>query len=91
MTVIKPISALRNHTKEITNLCHEHDEPVYLTINGEGDLVIMTIDHYEKLKEQIDLFKKLSVAQEQSLNKDKRITHKEVIKKMEQYLINHDK
>ena len=62
MPIIKSISSLRNRTREIATICHDQDEQVYLTTNGEGDLVVMSIDHYERLKAQVELFEKLSVA-----------------------------
>ena len=43
MPIIKPISSLTNKTREIATICHEQDEPVYLTTNGQGDLVVMSI------------------------------------------------
>ena len=60
MPIIKPISALRNKTREIASLCHQEDEPVYLTTNGEGDLVVMSMEHYERLQARVDLFEKLA-------------------------------
>ena len=59
MPIIKSISSLRNRTRDIASLCHEQDEPVYLTTNGEGDLVVMSIEHYERLKARADLLKSL--------------------------------
>ncbi|HRQ55654.1 MAG TPA: prevent-host-death protein, partial [Ignavibacteriaceae bacterium] len=59
MPIIKSISSLRHQTREIASLCHEKNEPVYLTTNGEGDLVVMTIEHYEQLNAKVDLFGKL--------------------------------
>lgn len=56
MPIIKSISSLPNRTREIASICHRQDEPVYLTRNGEGDLVVMSIEHYERLKAQVDLF-----------------------------------
>lgn len=50
MPRIKPITDLRN-TTEISNLCHEKREPVFITKNGYGDLVIMSIEAYEDLIE----------------------------------------
>ena len=63
MPIIKSISSMRNRTREISTLAREKDEPIYLTENGEGDLVVMTIDHYERLKAQAELFEKLGVAE----------------------------
>ncbi|MFH0990658.1 MAG: type II toxin-antitoxin system prevent-host-death family antitoxin [bacterium] len=82
MPIIKSISSMRNRTREIASLCHEQDEPVYLTTNGEGDLVVMSIDHYERLKAQVDLFEKLSVAQAQSADGLKGITHSQMMSKL---------
>jgi len=82
MPIIKSISSLRHQTREIAALCHEKDEPVYLTTNGEGDLVVMTIDHYEQMQAKIDLFEKLSIAQAQSASGEKGITHKQLMTKL---------
>jgi prevent-host-death family protein len=79
MPIIKSISSLRNRTREIAQLCHDHDEPVYLTTNGEGDLVVMTIEHYERLKAQSDLFEKLGTAQAQSAAGTGSITHAQMM------------
>ncbi|MEK6775382.1 MAG: type II toxin-antitoxin system prevent-host-death family antitoxin [bacterium] len=86
MPIIKPISSLRNQTRNISSLCHEQDEPVYLTTNGEGDLVVMSIEHYEKLKTRVELFEKLAVAQAQAAAGEKGLTHSQVIKKLRQRL-----
>jgi len=82
MPIIKSISSLRNRTREISDLCHDQDEPVYLTTNGEGDLVVMSIDHYERLKAQVELFEKLGIAQAQSAAGRKGITHKQMMTKL---------
>lgn len=82
MPIIKSISSLRHQTREIAALCHEKNEPVYLTTNGEGDLVVMTIEHYEQMQAKIDLLGKLSVAQVQSASGEKRITHKQMMTKL---------
>lgn len=89
MPIIKPISSLRNQTREITAMCHEQDGPVYLTKNGEGNLVVMSIDHYEKLIARVDLFGKLAVAQAQAASGEIGLTHAQVVKKLRQHL--HDK
>lgn len=86
MPIIKSISSLRNRTREIAAICHSQDEPVYLTTNGEGDLVVMSINHYERLKAQLELFEKLSVAQAQIRAGKKGITHKQMISKLKRKL-----
>ncbi|HEY3252221.1 MAG TPA: type II toxin-antitoxin system prevent-host-death family antitoxin [Ignavibacteria bacterium] len=82
MPIIKSISSLRNRTREIAEICHSQDEPVYLTTNGEGDLVVMSINHYENLKAQSELFEKLGVAQAQSAAGKKGFTHKQMMSKL---------
>jgi len=84
MPIIKSISSLRNRTREIAAICHKQDEPVYLTTNGEGDLVVMSISHYERLKAQLDLFEKLGVAQAQSAAGKKGITHRQMMSRLRQ-------
>lgn len=49
MPIIKPISALRNKSKEISKLVHESREPVFITKNGEGDMVLMSMQEYNRL------------------------------------------
>ena len=86
MPIIKSISSLRNRTRDIASLCHEQDEPVYLTTNGEGDLVVMSIKHYERLKARVELFEKLAVAQVQAAAGEKGLTHTRVMKRIRQRL-----
>lgn len=52
MPQIKPITELRN-TTEISELCHAKKEPIFITKNGYGDLVIMSIEAYEEMIETI--------------------------------------
>ena len=56
MPQIRPITDLRN-TTEISELCHAKREPLFITKNGYGDLVIMSIEAYEEMLEtaQIDI------------------------------------
>jgi prevent-host-death family protein len=65
MPVIKPISDLRNKANEISQLAHDADEPIFITKNGEGDLVVMSLTHYAKMQKKLELLNKLSVAQAQ--------------------------
>lgn len=50
MPQIKPITDLRN-TTEISELCHAKREPIFITKNGYGDLVVMSIETYEDMVE----------------------------------------
>ena len=71
MPLIKPISDLRNKANEISELAHRSDEPVFITRNGEGDMVVMSLAHYSRLQLRLELFSKLAVAQAQKAAGDK--------------------
>lgn len=49
MPKIIPIKELKN-TSEISEMCHKTDEPVFITKNGYGDMVIMSIETYEQVQ-----------------------------------------
>jgi prevent-host-death family protein len=80
MPIIKPISDLRNKANEISDLAHKSDEPIFITRNGEGDMVVMSMAQYSKLQLKIDLFSKLAVAQAQRARGDKGRTLSQVMK-----------
>lgn len=49
MPEIRPSSDLRNKYNEISDFCHTYNEPVFLTKNGTGDLVVLSHEEYERL------------------------------------------
>lgn len=51
MAIIRPSADLRNKYNEISKICHETKEPVYITKNGYNDLVILSNDAYEKYEQ----------------------------------------
>ncbi len=79
MPIIKPISDLRNKSNEISKLAHESNQPVFITKNGEGNLVVMSMSHYSNLQLKLELLGKLSVAQNQKAAGDKGRTLKQVM------------
>lgn len=64
MPQIIPIKDLKN-TSEISDLCHKSDEPIYITKNGYGDMVIMSMDIYEHTMKQLNLYRELEVSERQ--------------------------
>ena len=63
--IIKASAALRNDYTSISNMAKETKEPIYITKNGEGDLVLMSIDAFEKREQRLQLrAKKLQAEQE---------------------------
>ena len=63
MPSIRPISDLRNNANEISEYCRKEREPVYITKNGTGDMVIMSIEDYEKQQMLLSLYGKLGEAE----------------------------
>ena len=59
MPIIRPSSDLRNNYNEISTICHETNNPVYITKNGIGDLAVMSIELYELLTDRYTLYKQL--------------------------------
>lgn len=63
MPQILPIKELRN-TTEISRLCHEKNEPIFITKNGYGDMVVMSIETYERDMARLDLLNKIAEGEE---------------------------
>ncbi|MBC8587234.1 type II toxin-antitoxin system Phd/YefM family antitoxin [Paratissierella segnis] len=71
MPLIRPISDLRNHFAEISKVIHETHEPIFLTKNGYGDMVVMSMESYEKKMFEIELYHRLMKG-ESLLDKNKK-------------------
>ncbi len=65
MPSIRPISELRNNANEISDFCRQTREPVYITRNGTGDMVVVCIEEYERQQALIDLYGKLAIAEQE--------------------------
>ena len=79
MPIIRPVSDLRNNFKEISDVCHENGEPVFLTKNGRGDMVVMSIAQFEKQQALLELYKKLGEAEKESENNDPTTSHDDLM------------
>lgn len=75
MIQIRPVSDLRNRFTEIETIVNG-GEPVYLTKNGYGTMVVLSIEEYSKLTDQIEQL--LDQADQQAETSSKRLSHKEV-------------
>jgi PHD/YefM family antitoxin component YafN of YafNO toxin-antitoxin module len=64
MPQIIPIKELKN-TSEISDMCHKANEPIYVTKNGYGDMVIMSIEIYESSMHQFAMYKDIEMSEQQ--------------------------
>ncbi|GBG10202.1 prevent-host-death protein [Paenibacillus sp. MY03] len=91
MPHIRPVSDLRNNFAEISKIVHETLEPVFLTKNGHGDMVVMSIEQYENIQYNNEIFAKLKEAEIEANNSDVRFSHDEVFKQLRQRLRKEEK
>ncbi len=61
---IRPSAAIRQNYNEIADLCRKTAEPVFLTKNGEGDLVVMDIETYNRREKMMKLREELLAVEE---------------------------
>lgn len=78
MPHIRPVSDLRNNFADISRTVHETAEPVFLTKNGYGDMVVMSIEAYERKLFESEIYFKLKEAELEANSTDKRYSHEEV-------------
>ena len=69
MPQIIPIKDLKN-TSEISEMCHKAEEPIYVTKNGYGDMVIMSVENYDQTVRQLSMYRDLEIS-EQQINEGK--------------------
>ncbi len=65
--IIKASTALRNDYAGISNLAKETNEPIYITKNGDGDLVVMNIEAFEKREQMLELREKVLKAEQERI------------------------
>lgn len=91
MLNIRPVSDLRNSFTEISSIVHETNNPIFLTKNGYGDMVVMSVEAYENMQFQNEIYFKLKEAEMENKRSDKKYSPDEVFgdlkKKLEQKMI----
>lgn len=80
--IIKASSALRNDYTMISKMAKETKEPIYITKNGEGDLVLMSIEAFEKREQILQLRSKVLDAEQERLSECDTISTSEARKKL---------
>ena len=82
MNMIRPVSDLRNNFADISKTVHETAQPVFLTKNGYGDMVVMSMEAFENLQFDSEVYFKLKEAEREAELTNKRYSSKEVLKAM---------
>ncbi len=82
MKIIRPVSDLRNHFADISKTVHETAQPVFLTKNGYGDMVVLSMEAYEKLQFDSEVYFKLREAEREAAATGERYSSKEVLDAM---------
>ncbi len=82
MPVIRPVSDLRNNFNEISELCHSENEPIFITRQGKGDMVVMSHAHYEMLTNRLELYRELNEAEALDAAGETGISHREMMQRL---------
>lgn len=81
---IKPSAAIRQNYNEIAELCRSSQEPVYLTKNGEGDLVVMDLETFTRREKMLELQEKLLKIERDRINGAKYYTLNELEQELDE-------
>ena len=84
MNNIRPVSDLRNNFAEISKTVHETAQPVFLTKNGYGDMVVLSMEAYESLQFESEIYFKLQAAEKEAELTNARYSSKDVLKSMKE-------
>ena len=84
MNMIRPVSDLRNNFAEISKLVHETAQPVFLTKNGYGDMVILSMEAFQNMQFESEVYLKLLEAEREAALTDKRYSSREVLMAMKE-------
>lgn len=84
MKMIRPVSDLRNNFADISKTVHETAKPVFLTKNGYGDMVVLSMEAFETLQFDSEVYFKLQEAEREAELTDRRYSSKEVLKTMQE-------
>ena len=79
MKTIRPVSDLRNNFADISRTVHETGQPVFLTKNGYGDMVVLSMEAYENLQFESEVYYKLQQAEQEAALTGQRYSSKEVL------------
>ncbi len=84
--LIRPISDLRNNFADISKTVHETNQPVFLTKNGYGDMVVLSVEAYENLQFESEVYSKLKEAEQEAEQSNIRYSSKDVLTAMREVI-----
>jgi len=80
--MIRPVSDLRNNFADISKTVHETAQPVFLTKNGFGDMVVMSMEAFQNMQFESEVYFKLLEAEKEAEHTSIRYSSKDVLKAM---------
>ncbi len=86
MKMIRPVSDLRNNFADISRIVHETSQPVFLTKNGYGDMVVLSMEAFEKLQFESEVYFKLQEAEREAALTEERFSSKDILNDMKSIL-----
>jgi len=84
MKLIRPVSDLRNNFAEISKTVHETSQPVFLTKNGYGNMVVLSMEAFQNMQFESEVYFKLLEAEREAERNQKRYSSRDVLKAMKE-------
>lgn len=82
MPEIRPLSDLKHRLPEIAEICHD-GQAVYITKNGRGDLVMLSLDEYDRQQALLEVYRKLLEAELEEARGGKSLSHEEMMAELQ--------
>ena len=79
MKMIRPASDLQNDFTDISKIVHETAQPIFLTQNGKVDMVVLSMEAYENLQSDSEVYCKLQQAEQEAMFNGRRHSSEEVL------------
>jgi len=79
MNMIRPVSDLRNNFAEISKIVHETAQPVFLTKNGYGNMVVLSMEAFQNMQFESEVYHKLLEAEKEAEHTGERYSSKDVL------------
>lgn len=79
MNNIRPVSDLQNHFAEISKFVHESAQPVFLTKDGYGDMVVLSMEAFKNLQFETEVYLKLQEAEQEAQSTSVRYSSEDIM------------